>query len=185
MDKRCKTCGQVKPLGEFYRSPGMKDGHRNDCKTCNLAAKAKRHRANPLPARERAKQWAKENPERVAANHARYRADGRKKAADRRSYLKRTYGITPEDYDETLAAQGGVCAICGRKPRSDISLHVDHDHESGRRRGLLCFKCNNALGDFRDDIVQLQRAVSYLLDHDPTQQRLAAITHQRLAALTN
>jgi hypothetical protein len=185
MEKRCKVCGDVKPLDDFYRSPGMRDGRRNDCKACNLEAKAARHAANPEPARERAKQWVRDNPERFAANQARYRSDGRKKASDRRSYLKRKYGITPAQYDQMLAVQGGVCAICGRKPRSDISLHVDHDHETGQRRGLLCFKCNNALGDFRDDIKQLERAVTYLIEHDPEQQRLTELTRQRLAALRN
>src|SRR3954470_13039008 len=103
MDKRCRVCGELKPLDEFYRMAGMRDGHRNDCKACNLAAKAARHAANPNPARERAKRWMRENPERFAANQARYRADGRKKASDRRSYLKRVYGITPDDYDQMLA----------------------------------------------------------------------------------
>ncbi|MGH9178293.1 MAG: endonuclease VII domain-containing protein, partial [Acidimicrobiales bacterium] len=82
--------------------------------------------------------------------------------SDRRSYLKRTYGITPEVYDELLARQEGVCAICRRQPTPGISLHVDHDHDSGRIRGLLCFRCNNALGDFDDDHDRLYAALRYL-----------------------
>ena len=141
---------------------GMRDGHRNECKRCNLDAKAARHRANPEPARERAKRWAQENPDRVAAHQAEYRATGRKRVIDRRYQLKRKYGITPEHYDALLAEQDGGCAICGRAPRDDIALHVDHDHATGAIRGLLCFRCNNALGDFDDDHDRLGAALTYL-----------------------
>lgn len=160
--KTCAKCRITKPITDFYRMAGMRDGYRNECKRCNLAAKAERHRKNPEPARERTKRWALDNPERVAARQAEYRASGRKSVSDRKSYLKRKYGITPEHYDELLAAQGGVCAICGREPRPDISLHVDHDHGTGDIRGLLCFCCNNALGDFEDDYERLAAAVRYL-----------------------
>jgi hypothetical protein len=165
MDKRCKVCGEVKPLDDFYRASGMKDGHRHDCKACNLAAKAARHRANPEPTRARVRQWQRDNPERHAANQAKYRADGRKSAADRRSYLKRKFGITPEEYDAMLAAQGGGCAVCHKPPRDDISLHVDHDHVTGRIRGLCCFDCNAGLGKFGEDITRLRAAISYLYEH--------------------
>jgi hypothetical protein len=127
-----------------------------------LAAAAARHAANPEPARDRTRRWQEENPERVAANQARYRADGRKKATDRRSYLKRRFGITPEDYDAMLDRQGGVCAICKREPRTDISLHVDHDHSTGAVRGLLCFDCNAGIGKFREDVGVLSAAIVYL-----------------------
>ena len=160
--KTCRKCGKEKPLGDFYRMAGMRDGHRNECKRCNLDAKAARHRANPEPARERVKKWARDNPERVAARQAEYRANGRKAAIDRRYQLKRKYGITPEEYDRLLAEQDGRCAICRRRPRDDISLHVDHDHETGRIRGLLCFRCNNALGDFEDDHDRLYAALRHL-----------------------
>lgn len=160
--KRCNKCGVVKPLTEFYRTPGMRDGHRNDCKACNLAAKAARYRANPGPAKDRAKRWAREHADLVAARRREYHVSGKKRVANRKSHLKRTFGISPEDYDRLLAQQGGVCRICTRPPRQDISLHVDHDHESGRIRGLLCFRCNNALGDFDDDPALLRAAATYL-----------------------
>lgn len=106
--------------------------------------------------------WRAENPERSAAWRARYSASGKKKAADRKSHLKRKYGISVEQYDALLAAQDGICALCECPPRSDISLHVDHDHETGSKRGLLCFRCNNALGDLGDDPDRMVAAAVYL-----------------------
>src|SRR5439155_14116970 len=160
--KRCKVCGQLKPLDDFYRLATMRDGHRNDCKACNLAAKAKRYRANPQCDRERVRRWQRENPERVRAWREAAKADGRRARNDRNSYLKRKYGITLEDYDRMLAEQVGVCAICGRQPTKGISLHVDHHHGSSAIRGLLCFRCNNAVGDFGDDPNALRRAADYI-----------------------
>ncbi len=106
---------------------GMRDGHRNECKACNLAAKAARYRANPGPAVERAKRWHRENPGRYNANQRRMRASPEGKRRQRAGHLKRKFGITLEEYDETLADQDGCCAICGRKP-GRISLHIDHEH---------------------------------------------------------
>lgn len=85
-------------------------------------------------------------------------------ALARKSNLRNLYGITPEIYDELLAAQGGACAIC----RGDIAgkskkyFSVDHDHTSGRVRGLLCEGCNFGLGKFKDSSELLQAAISYL-----------------------
>jgi len=160
--KRCRICNELKPLSDFYRMAGMRDGHRNECKLCNLAQQAARNRADPESNRERARRWAREHPERRAARDRAYRASGRKRIADRKSYLKREYGLTVAEYDAMLAAQGGACAVCLRPPTPGISLHVDHDHETGRVRGLLCFRCNNALGDLDDDPGLLRAAARYL-----------------------
>ena len=106
------------------------------------------------------------NLERAVANRQAFVASGGKRIADRKSYLKRKYGMTVEQYDAMLEAQGGGCFICGRPPREDISLHVDHDHSTGRVRGTLCFCCNNALADFKEDPHLLQKAITYLVAHD-------------------
>lgn len=181
--KTCRKCGEAKPLDDFYRMAGMRDGHRNECKACNLRDKAERHRQNPEPARARVKAWQRANPERVKAKQDAYKVSGRKAISDRRSYLKRKYGVTPEWYDEQLAAQGGGCAICGKPPRDDISLHVDHDHATGAIRQLCCFACNNLLGDAGDDAGLLTRAASYLLRHDPVVQEETAMAKARAQAL--
>ncbi len=160
--KRCRKCGVVKALAEFYRMAGMHDGHRNECKVCNLAAQARKRHADPQPNRDRARRWQLENPEKVAAKEAAYRASGRKQLANRKSHLKRQFGISLEDYDRMLKLQNGSRFLCARAPRPGISLHVDHDHTTGRVRSLLCFSCNNALGDFEDDPVRLRAAARYV-----------------------
>lgn len=79
------------------------------------------------------------------------------------NYLFRTYGITTVEYDEMLEAQNGVCAICGQEEQVKTrGLSVDHCHETGEVRGLLCSFCNMALGLFKDNPQSLINAVKYL-----------------------
>lgn len=76
----------------------------------------------------------------------------------------RNYGITRDEYTALLAAQKGVCAICGGDPGTSRGgrFHVDHDHETGEVRGLLCASCNQGLGSFRDNPDYLAAAIRYL-----------------------
>jgi hypothetical protein len=83
----------------------------------------------------------------------------------RAANLERLYGITPEQYDEQLAKQNGRCAICtSDNPGHTISnrFHVDHDHKTGKFRGLLCGHCNRGLGAFKDKPHVLRAAIEYL-----------------------
>ena len=85
----------------------------------------------------------------------------------RAANLRRAYGITVEDYEAMHAAQGGVCAICGSesnyyKAGALCALAVDHDHETGKVRGLLCNHCNRAIGMLKDDADVIERAASYV-----------------------
>ncbi len=81
--------------------------------------------------------------------------------------LKCRFGITAEDYGRMLIKQGGACAIC-KQPEGTvirdktISLAVDHCHDTGKIRGLLCAKCNQGLGCFSDDLTRLAAAITYL-----------------------
>jgi hypothetical protein len=76
-----------------------------------------------------------------------------------RSYnLQRRYGISEAEYDARFAEQGGLCALCRKQP----ALVVDHDHETGAIRGLLCQQCNRGLGFLGDTIETLLKAVEYL-----------------------
>jgi hypothetical protein len=82
-------------------------------------------------------------------------------------YLKREYGLTKEDYLEMLKFQNGVCAICCN-PEKKKRLAVDHCHNTGKIRGLLCTRCNTSIGRFNDDVELLQKAIDYLKTHDNT-----------------
>ena len=82
----------------------------------------------------------------------------------RKCWLLRGYGITLEEVGEILANQGGTCAICRKQvtdPRG-FSPHVDHDHATGKVRGILCLTCNAGLGSFHDDPDLLRSAIRYL-----------------------
>lgn len=85
------------------------------------------------------------------------------------AYWKRLYGITQKQYDELFASQNGKCAICGNetfgilrngKPKG---LCIDHDHKTGKVRGLLCTRCNSILGYANDDSELLMRLIDYLI----------------------
>jgi hypothetical protein len=80
------------------------------------------------------------------------------KASQRRSDLKRRYGITPEQYGEMVVSQRGRCAIC----QIQADLQIDHDHSTGAIRGLLCHKCNKVLGLMSDSSERLESALAYL-----------------------
>jgi hypothetical protein len=82
-------------------------------------------------------------------------------AAEREKSFRVRYGITTAEYEQMLAAQGGVCAICKRKP-SGRRLGVDHCHLTKRIRRLLCSNCNVGLGFFCDDPDRMERAAEYL-----------------------
>jgi hypothetical protein len=74
----------------------------------------------------------------------------------------RSYGISTEEYDQMLLDQNGVCYICNKKPSDKRALDIDHNHETGEVRGLLCSQHNRAIGLFDDSINLLAKAIEYL-----------------------
>lgn len=88
------------------------------------------------------------------------------RATKRAGVLRREFGITPQQYEAMHAAQNGLCAVC-QKPETKVTtgtcrLAVDHDHETGKVRGLLCANCNVGIGCFFDDPALLEAAAAYL-----------------------
>jgi hypothetical protein len=79
-------------------------------------------------------------------------------------HLASNYGMTMEEYQARVAAQGGLCAICGDEPERG-RLHVDHNHATGVVRELLCRPCNHALGNAQDDPARLRAMIAYLERH--------------------
>lgn len=151
-EKHCPKCDETKPLSEFYRNRSAHDGLTSYCKPCHNTTRTKQQRKDPEATREYNAAWRETNPEKA-------------KASARASYLKRTFAITPAQYDEILALQGGVCAICHRPP-GRTRLAVDHDHKTGAIRGLLCpVLCNHDLLGRRDQQPEIfLRAYEYLLN---------------------
>jgi len=119
----------------------------------------------------------------------RVRADARKATPQYRDYAKRywmkkRHGITPEEFVEMLAGQGGVCGCCGaNEPGNANGWVLDHDHATGETRSVLCHGCNIGLGAFRDSTERLAMAVAYLDSHQVKQSRTCK--DERVAALRN
>ncbi len=119
--------------------------------------------------KERLRKWRAANPDKLKAQQQ--RANKKKREAEYYiknkdvifdQYLNRTYGIGIDKYNSLLLEQSGVCDICKNECVSGKRLAVDHNHETGEVRGLLCCKCNRGLGNLDDDIDKLRSAVLYL-----------------------
>jgi hypothetical protein len=130
-EKPCSSCGEVKPIGEFYPRPG-RPWRASRCRSCaNRATMGSRRRG---------------------------------------------LGVTRRHYADLVVTQCGLCAICGNaetqraaRPIDELSairqLNVDHDHLTGKVRGLICSRCNTALGLLADDPALLRRAASYIEEY--------------------
>ena len=119
---------------------------------------------------ERDKQWRKNNPEKTKeiyrkSNAKRWEKDKDKlRLACRVYHLKNKYGISIEHYERLLEKQGGVCAVCGTSNWGGAygKPHVDHDHKTGVVRGILCVRCNVAIGLIDDSPDRALEIISYL-----------------------
>lgn len=134
-DKACRDCERTKPRSQFPKHSGYTDGFRPMCNDCyNAGVRA---------------EWQADHNGIKAKQLARYR--------------KFKYGATPERIASFLEAQGFMCPIC-EKPIGQAAndFHVDHDHDTGLMRGLLCHRCNRALGLFGDSENGLRAALVYL-----------------------
>tara|TARA_X000001388_G_C2154171_1_gene93595 strand:+ start:156 stop:575 length:420 start_codon:yes stop_codon:yes gene_type:complete len=134
--RTCRCCGVEQPITEFYKT-----GRKTDKNPDN------RHYVCKTCTKTRLKD--NHDPEKY-----------------RRQHLKRVYGITPEEYAERLEVQDGRCACCGTAtPGGKHNMFVvDHCHNGGEVRGLLCHNCNTALGLIRDNSETLAKMISYLAD---------------------
>jgi len=150
--KICTKCGENKPLEDFNkykktRTTGERYVYESaECKVCKYAQ-------------------FKANPNRVK-NNSKYQKTSKGRISARKNVLKQ-YGLALEDYEKMFSNQGGACMICLR-PESAThggkikNLCVDHCHESGRTRDLLCSGCNVALGRIEDNIDTLKAMIEYL-----------------------
>ena len=118
--------------------------------------------------------WYEENKEKrniEIAEYVKTKPKEWRQAIGRKSNLKLRYNLTPQEYETKLASQDYKCAVCG-KDASDNKrggkldpLHIDHCHTTNKLRDLLCHQCNSGLGQFKDNIEILQKAIDYLRKH--------------------
>ncbi len=127
--KVCSKCKQAKPIDDFNNDKYRLDGKRSACKVCRIS--------------EHAAHWQKMRKDR--------------REGHRRTYYKKSLSFTNKDYERVFAQQGGVCAICKhpeivrRQGGKVLRLAVDHNHKTGKVRGLLCRRCNINLALLEDE----------------------------------
>ena len=159
MTKRCSKCGEDKPLDDFYKKSGGPK-LRSPCKAC-YAIDSRRRGSTPTAMRRR----------KLQARWKRRHSPGVRQGCFE-SNLRCQYGMTFARYEAVWRAQLGRCGICGgpilcgKAPNKRLAHRsyavVDHDHETGRVRGLLCWQCNAGLGNFKDDPERLRSAAKWL-----------------------
>jgi hypothetical protein len=141
--KQCSVCKETKDFDQFYNYKTSKDGKSYRCKACDDVAR---------------KKWSTSNPEKAHLSQ-------------RQRNLKQRFGVDLEWYEEQFKKQNYSCAICKSKTnkttgdRQFWNFSVDHCHDSGKVRGILCNNCNRALGLFQDNPEVLRKAAEYVETH--------------------
>ena len=168
--KTCTKCGQIKPLSDFHIDRAQRDSRKTACRLCTNKVKALwRSRNNELVLSQRRESYG-----RCRQNYLDYNRSSKRRKRWFAWKLMHSFGITVERFEELLELQAGCCAICHKPPteanghRNKHRLHVDHDHETGTVRGLLCNNCNAGLGYFRDSQRSLGAAIKYLQKNQET-----------------
>ncbi|MFD7132541.1 endonuclease VII domain-containing protein [Streptomyces sp. NPDC059894] len=171
--KRCVRCGEVKPHAAFARRRSNLDGLQRHCRDC--ASDYHRARQQSLgkkvcPKVEvpeghklclkcgEIKPWSEWHRNATASDGLSTRCKTCRAAEGRAGHLMRQYGMTEAERATMIASQMGLCVICLKAP----AVHVDHCHETGKVRGVLCFNCNSAIGKLGDDPDAVRRAAAYL-----------------------
>lgn len=136
--KKCKSCNKNKYGKSFYTAYIYKNSRQlsSECKDCSNKRTIK------------------------------YRKNNKEKGYS--ACIKHLYGITIEDYKIMFKNQKGKCAICNtnRMPKNQKRFNIDHNHQTGKVRGLLCQLCNSGLGKFKENKRALKRAIKYLETRD-------------------
>jgi Recombination endonuclease VII len=132
--KKCYDCKEFKNVDCFWKNKTSSDGLSWYCKSCG---------------KRRNRTYCKENKDSINKQV-------------RESYRQKKYGISPKEWEVLFNSQNGRCAICETGKLGKNHWHTDHDHQTGRIRGILCSNCNTALGLLKDDITRLEKSIEYL-----------------------
>lgn len=143
--RTCRHCGEEKAISAFTKSKRSLGGHAHSCRACtNIQQRA---RYDPIKNYEYIKKYRRRDPRKRLAY-----------------MLKGLYALSIDAYETLLAEQKGLCAIC-QKPPGKTRLGVDHCHDTGKVRALLCTKCNTAIGQLQHDPDLAMKAALYLEKH--------------------
>ena len=160
MEERiCCKCKIPKSLEDFAKDKYDKSGRTYQCKKCR---------------NEKQKEWVAANPEKVKALNKKHKetrkefySNPERKLKYRKASIERTFGIKYSEYERMMDEQNGLCAICFQ-PETSLKnkyLSVDHCHDTGKIRGLLCNACNRGIGYLKDSHLVIQNAFTYLTKH--------------------
>ncbi len=137
--KRCTKCGEEKSLSDYYANPskGNPNCLHSVCKSCQN----KRHT-----------EWSRKEGKEIS-----------RRISQRGSWKKKGINLTQQEYDNKFKTQKGCCAICGvTQTKLNCALAVDHNHKTGKVRGLLCAKCNYVVGAIESNGYRIPKAKVYL-----------------------
>ena len=181
MCKKCIKCGKEKELDQFKKDLTCKDGYRNVCKECikGEGVVSNRYRKNGDYSDKECTDCHKVLPldrfyyvnksKQFFSSYCKDCSNKRKQKKSngvfyRKRRLKRNYNLTEESFHNMLELQENKCLICGKVFDFTIKMEacIDHDHTTGKVRGLLCTQCNSGLGFFKDNIEYLKKAIEYL-----------------------
>ena len=151
LEKRCRTCGEIRGRDQFHLQPRNGDGLQGQCRSCKSNYDRQRRLARPQWWRLQCRGWSRANPEKRRLIQLRHR-------------LKAAFGISIEQWESMIESQGRRCAISGVPLSGGRDTHVDHDHATGLIRGVLNERINLGLGMFSHNSEWLRRAADYLED---------------------
>ena len=161
IEKRCSACHKIFPTtaNYFHRNKNKKDGLQGQCKTCKSIVDAA-YRLTP-GRKTSLRNYGTSEKGKSAAK--RYAQSPKGVLAAREKKYKNRYGMVIKEFNLMFDAQKGCCFICGiHQSKLNQRLHIDHDHETGQIRKLLCLNCNRGLGYFKDSTKSLYKAIAYL-----------------------
>lgn len=167
-EKLCTTCKVWKPFDSFRKNIRHRDGKNYTCKSCEK--KFRDSRADELISRRRKWYLEKRSVHRIKlrARHLLAKIFLKERIFFHNNYFsnvfRRKYEITMEGYLALLSSQEGRCKLCNSVPKKR-RLQVDHCHKTLKVRGLICNRCNSALGFVNDDIQLLQKMICYIQDN--------------------
>ncbi|MGH2494917.1 MAG: endonuclease VII domain-containing protein [Ktedonobacteraceae bacterium] len=201
--KKCIGCHEIKPLQEFAEDKSRPDGHEYYCRDCRREHQIKKHAKTILQRGTKqcmscrkvkafseyfenhstrdnidiyCKQCRTVSTQAKKQEKDKSRVQNDLRMSQRRvRKLRSLYGITEKEYISLYNQQQGLCAICGRPERKSLgkTLCVDHNHFTGKVRGLLCSNCNSGLGHFEENLDYLNRAIEYLGRYDKKEEESA------------